>query len=96
METLFSRHRNMVVLIAVLFVQLILLAWQIRRPESEVPLLRSWVQALVSPPQRAVSAAVEALHDTWVNYAALRDIRQQNRTFIFPFDLDCKATRQAE
>ena len=43
METLLSRHRNTVVLVTVLFVQLVGLAYQVRRPDSEVPLIREWV-----------------------------------------------------
>ncbi len=78
METLFSRHRNTVALIAALFVQLALLAWQVRRPDSDVPLLRAWMQAVVSPPQRIVSATLRGVGQVWENYVDLLQARQDN------------------
>jgi rod shape-determining protein MreC len=76
MDTLFSRHRNTVVLIAVLFVQLVVLAAQVRRPDSEVPLIREWVMLVVSPPQRLVSGAFRFVVDGWNNYIDLRGARR--------------------
>jgi rod shape-determining protein MreC len=76
MDTLFSRHRNTVVLIAVLFVQLVALAAQVRRPDSEVPLIREWVMLVVSPPQRLVSGAFRFVVDGWNNYIDLRGARR--------------------
>lgn len=79
METLFSRHRNTAVLVAVLFVQIVLLGWQVKRPDSEVPLIRSWVQAMFAPPQRAISATVNGVRGIWDNYIDLRHARDQTR-----------------
>ena len=76
MDTLFSRHRNTVVLVAVLFVQLIALAYQVRRPDSEVPLIREWVMMLVSPPQRLVAGSFRLVVDGWNNYIDLRGARR--------------------
>ncbi len=76
MDTLLSRHRNMVVLISVLFVQLIGLAYQVRRPDSEVPLIREWVMLVVSPPQRLVSSALHGVTGVWSNYIDLRGARR--------------------
>ncbi len=80
METLFSRHRSTVVLIAVMFVQLILLAYQVRRPDSEVPLIREWAMMLVSPPQRLVSGSFRLVADFWYNYIDLRGARRDTAT----------------
>jgi len=80
METIFSRHRNTAVLIAVLFVQVVLLGWQVKRPDSEVPLIRGWVQALFAPPQRAISGAVNGVRGVWENYLDLRHARSQTRS----------------
>lgn len=79
METLFSRHRNTAVLVAVLFVQVVLLGWQVKRPDSEVPLIRGWVQAMFAPPQRAISATVNGVRGIWENYIDLRRARGEAR-----------------
>ncbi len=79
METIFSRHRNTAVLVAVLFVQIVLLGWQVKRPDSEVPLIRGWVQALFAPPQRAISAAFNGVRSVWENYLDLRHARDEAR-----------------
>jgi rod shape-determining protein MreC len=76
MDTLFSRHRNTVVLVVVLFVQLIALAYQVRRPDSEVPLIREWVMMLVSPPQRLVAGSFRLVAEGWNNYIDLRGARR--------------------
>jgi rod shape-determining protein MreC len=76
MDSLFIRHRNTVVLIAVLVVQLIMLAYQVRRPDSDVPLIREWVMMLVSPPQRLVSGSFQAVAGFWNNYIDLRGARR--------------------
>src|SRR5258708_403769 len=77
MDTLFSRHRNTGVLIAVLFVQLIMLAYQVRRPASDVPLIREWVSFLVTPPQRMVSGTFRTVANTWSSYIDLRGARRE-------------------
>ena len=79
METLLSRYRATVVLIAVLFAQVVLLAWQVKRRDSDVPLLREWVQAVLAPPQKALSAGLRGVSDIWHNYADLRQARDQSR-----------------
>jgi rod shape-determining protein MreC len=76
MDTLLFRHRNTVVLVAVLFVQLIALAYQVRRPDSEAPLIREWVMMLVSPPQRLVAGASRLTVDAWKDYIDLRGARR--------------------
>jgi len=80
METLFSRHRNTAVLVAVLFAQVVLLGWQVKRPDSEVPLIRDWVQAMFAPPQRGISAAFNGVRSVWQNYLDLRHARDEART----------------
>jgi len=72
MDSLLTRHRNTVVLAAVLMAQVILLAWQVRRPDSDVPLIREWVAAVVSPPQRLVAGGFSGVRYTWESYIDLR------------------------
>ena len=79
METLLSRYRATVVLIAVLFAQVVLLAWQVKRHDSDVPLFREWVQAVLAPPLKAISAGLRNASDFWYNYADLRHARDQSR-----------------
>ena len=77
METIFSRHRNTIVLIGVLLVQVMMLAYQVRRPDSEVPLIREWVSAIVSPPQRLVAGTFRFFGYSWENYLDLRGARKE-------------------
>ena len=77
METIFSRHRNTIVLIGVLLVQVMMLAYQVRRHDSEVPLIREWVSAVVSPPQRLVAGIFHLFGYSWENYIDLRGARKE-------------------
>jgi rod shape-determining protein MreC len=90
MESFFVRYRNLVVLLVILLAQIIGLAMQVRRTgggrstldpgdTSSVRLIRLWVNALVSPPERLIhSSSLGALH-LWQNYLDLRRVRQQNQ-----------------
>ena len=85
MESFFSRFKNALVLIAILLVQTIALATQIRRPESpsrpdggNVLLIRLWALALVTPFERASTATGHGVGGLWRNYLDLRHVRQQN------------------
>ncbi len=85
MESFFSRFKNALVLIAILLVQTILLATQIRRPEDparpdgkHVLLVRLWALALVTPFERGFTGTGHGVRSTWLNYLDLRHVRQQN------------------
>ena len=90
MESFLSRYRNLVVLTALLVVQIIGLAVQVRRTapgrnafdpadDSGVRLIRLWANALVSPPERAAEHFKTGVAQVWMDYFDLRHVRQENR-----------------
>ena len=85
MESLFSRFKNPLVLIALLLVQAVGLATQVRRPSdplhpdgTNVRLLRLWAEMVVSPFEKATAASGHAVRSGWTNYINLRQVRRQN------------------
>lgn len=80
-----SRYKNILFLVAVLVVQIIGLAAQVRRPnpnggdEPAVRLLRFWAVSLVAPPEKAVHGSGHGLRSLWANYLDLRHVRDQNQ-----------------
>lgn len=83
MESLFVRHRNIIILVALLFAQILGLATQVKRsdpeqPERETPLIRLWVVSAITPVEKAVAATGRGLRNSWNNYIDLRNVRQQN------------------
>jgi rod shape-determining protein MreC len=85
MESFFSRYRNALVLIVVLVAQVIGLAVQVRRPDSDAPdkgsvrLIRSWVVNSVTPPEMFFHWIGKSIRGTWSNYVDLIRIRKQNK-----------------
>jgi rod shape-determining protein MreC len=90
MDSFFVRYRNLLVLLAILLVQIVGLAVQVRRVNSGryslepsdgpgVRLIRLWADALVSPPERAIHNSRLGIEWVWTNYLDLRHVRQQNR-----------------
>ena len=86
MENFFSRHKNPFVLILVLFVQVIALATQVKRPENSrsagpggPTLIRVWTINLISPFERAVVGTGHFFRHTWSNYIDLHNVRKENR-----------------
>jgi rod shape-determining protein MreC len=80
METLLGRYKNLIVLAAILFAQLIALAVQVKRPtqDGEVRLIRFWAIAGVTPFEKAVVHTQKFAHDKWAGYLWLRGVRQEN------------------
>lgn len=85
MESFFVRYKNVLVLVAVLLVQTIALAVQVRRPvESGAPdaeqvrLIRLWVVSAVTPFERLSHAIGLDTRNAFANYIDLRHTRQQN------------------
>jgi rod shape-determining protein MreC len=80
-----SRYKNILFLVAVLVVQIIGLAVQIRRPnptggdQPAVRLIRYWAITLMSPPEKVVHGSGTGLRGMWSNYLDLRHVRQQNQ-----------------
>ncbi len=81
MDTFLGRFKNLIVLAAILFAQVIGLAVQVRRPsdEGETRLLRIWVISAVTPIEKAVVHSQEWVGDIFKNYAYLRGVRRENR-----------------
>lgn len=81
METIVGRFRNLIVLAAILFAQIVGLAVQVRRPAQagETRLIRLWAVAAITPFEKAVVHTQGFFHDTWSNYLYLRGVRRENR-----------------
>ena len=89
MESFFTRYRNLVVLLAILMVQIIGLAVQVRRTSegrntadardsAGVRLIRLWAVGLVTPPEKAAHSTKVGIVGMWQNYIDLRHVREQN------------------
>ncbi len=73
-----SRHRPLALLAVVVLVQVLLLAFQIRR-DRDVRLVRLWSAELLTPPQHAGRWTIGKVRDTWRSYVDLRHARQENQ-----------------
>ena len=87
MENFFSRYKNPLALMAVLFIQVVALATQVKRPEnaragntgSGTRLIRVWIVTAFTPAEKLFVSTGRFFRDGWHNYADLRGIRKQNR-----------------
>jgi rod shape-determining protein MreC len=84
MESFLSRYRNPLVLLAIVLVQLLGLAVQVRRPNpgkdgEQTRLIRYWAVTAFSPFERVLLSVGHGVSHTWHNYVDLRHVRQQNQ-----------------
>jgi rod shape-determining protein MreC len=90
MDSILTRYRNLVVLLAILVAQIAGLAMQVRRTSGgrssldamdprSVRLIRLWANAVVSPPERLIHAVRINSTNLWTNYFDLMHVRQQNQ-----------------
>ena len=81
MDTFLGRYKNLIVLAAILFAQIIGLAVQVRRPAQvgETRLIRLWAISAVTPIESAVVHAQKWAQNAWTNYVYFRGIRRENR-----------------
>jgi len=81
MDTFLGRYRNLIVLAAILFAQIVGLAVQVRRPtdQGDTRLIRIWAISAVAPLEKAVVHSQEWVQGLWTNYAYLRGVRRENR-----------------
>src|ERR1035441_5940285 len=81
MDTFLGRYKNLIVLAAILFAQIIALAVQVRRPTQggDTRLLRLWAISAVTPVDKAVVHSQKWVYDTGNTYAYLRGVRRKNR-----------------
>jgi len=80
MDTILGRYKNLIVLAAILFAQIIALAVQVKRPtqEGEIRLIRVWAIGAVTPFEKAVVHSQSWAHDKWAGYVYLRNVRGEN------------------
>jgi rod shape-determining protein MreC len=88
METLLTRYRNVSILVAVLFAQVVGLAVQVRRSSNNESsrLIRVWAVMAVTPLERAIVWVQEGGGNLWSNYIYLRGVRQQNRNLKYEIE----------
>lgn len=86
MENLIQRHRNAIALVAVLFLQVLALAVQIKRPADAAKpeagstrLIRVWVVTAITPFERGFVNLAGLTRMVWSDYLYLRGVRQENR-----------------
>ena len=88
MENFFIRYRNETILVAILFIQVIALATQVRVPAANAAavdpsggsrLIRVWAVNLVVPFQKLFVYTGSGVRNAFRNYIDLRDVRQQNQ-----------------
>jgi rod shape-determining protein MreC len=81
MENIINRHRNLTILAAVLFAQILGLAVQVKRgtDQGTSRLIRIWVVSAITPIEKGVGHTSRWFADTWHNYLYLRGVRAQNR-----------------
>ena len=81
MDTFLGRYRNLIVLAAILFAQIIGLAMQVRRAtdEGETRLIRVWAISAVTPLEKAVVHSQEWVQNLWTSYVYLHGVRRENR-----------------
>ena len=80
MENLISRYRNVTVLVAILFAQVLGLAVQVKRSsENEsTRLIRVWVVNAITPFEKGIVGLQGGARNLWRNYFYLRGVRQEN------------------
>jgi rod shape-determining protein MreC len=74
-----SRLRPMMLLAIVVLAQVLLLAFQIKG-EHNVPLIRYWAAALVTPLERAGTSTFSSFGNIWKGYVGLRNARAENES----------------
>jgi len=80
MESFLGRYRNLIILMGVLFLQLLGLAVQVKRSESEnTRVIRIWAVEAIAPFERALVSVQNSCGSLWHNYFYLRGVRAENR-----------------
>jgi rod shape-determining protein MreC len=72
-----SRQRPFPLLVTVVLVQVLLLAFQIKR-ENDVRLVRVWSVEILTPLQRAATWSISSVRGGWRNYIDLRRTHAEN------------------
>ena len=85
MESLFTRYRNITVLLFAVCAQLVLLAFQVKNG-SDVRIIRVWAVTAVTPIAQVVEDGRTSVVGFFGSYVVLRDVREQNRTMKAQLD----------
>jgi len=80
MENVISRHRNLIILTAAIFAQLIGLASQVRRPADgrSVRLIRIWGVMMVTPLEHVILATTRGARGVWHQYINVQGVSHEN------------------
>ena len=81
MENLLARHRNVTILVVVLFAEVVGLAVQVKRTADtdSTRLIRVWTVSTVTPLEKIFSSAGQSIGGAWHSYFYLRGLRAENR-----------------
>ena len=84
MDTFMGRYRNVSILAAAVFLQLIGLAYQVKKQtgkdsEESSRLIRVWTVSAISPLEKGIVRLQTGASNLWHNYVYLRGVRQENR-----------------
>lgn len=81
MDNIITRYRNVSILVAVLMLQVLGLAIQVRRdsPEGSERLIRVWVQNTITPIQKGFLGTGRWVRGLWSSYLDLRGVHEENR-----------------
>src|SRR5450755_488109 len=72
-----SRHKSLALLACVVFAQILLLAYQIKR-DTQGRLIRVWSVGAISPFERAGTYGIGSVRGTWGHYFALQNTSRDN------------------
>ena len=88
METLISRYRNVTLLVALVFAQLLGLAVQVKRSNENqsTRLIRLWTVSAVTPIEKALAWFQGGSGNLWRSYVYLRGVRQENRDLKYEIE----------
>lgn len=80
MDKIVTRHKGLWVLALVLFIQVLALGVQVKRPNESgsVSLIRIWTIRTITPLQKFLVGTHDWVADTWHNYFWVRSLRTQN------------------
>lgn len=78
MKEFVARYRNASLLAAVLFVQFVLLGYQVKTGE-DVRFVRVWTSALITPIERILSSGAGIFGSLWSEYVWLQEIQDENK-----------------
>lgn len=84
-----SRYRNVSILVAILFVQVLGLAVQVKRrsgADESTRIIRLWTVSAVTPLEKALVWCQNGVGNLWNNYIYLRGVRQENRDLKFEIE----------